>query len=119
MHICVFEDDGVGGLEPLTLTRPAFDLRCGASMLLERQAHYFSAAERTLRITSSLIIVWLRSSLDGHALGEVARLVHVAAAKQGDVIGQELQRDDRDQRLEVVWHLGDVDHFVGTGRHGP
>lgn len=36
MRICVFEDAGVKNLHPLTLTRPAFDLRCGAASLLER-----------------------------------------------------------------------------------
>jgi UDP-N-acetylglucosamine diphosphorylase/glucosamine-1-phosphate N-acetyltransferase len=43
MHICVFEDAGVGRLAPLTLTRPAFDLRCGALTLLERQLRHFGA----------------------------------------------------------------------------
>jgi UDP-N-acetylglucosamine diphosphorylase/glucosamine-1-phosphate N-acetyltransferase len=33
----LFEDDQVARLEPLTLSRPAFDLRCGAGTLLERQ----------------------------------------------------------------------------------
>jgi UDP-N-acetylglucosamine diphosphorylase/glucosamine-1-phosphate N-acetyltransferase len=37
MRNCVFEDAGVSNLQPLTLTRPAFDLRCGAVSLLERQ----------------------------------------------------------------------------------
>ncbi len=36
MRICVFEDAGVKNLHPLTLTRPAFELRCGAVSLLER-----------------------------------------------------------------------------------
>ncbi|MHB1424614.1 MAG: putative sugar nucleotidyl transferase [Gemmataceae bacterium] len=36
MLIRVFEDAGVKNLHPLTLTRPAFDLRCGAVSLLER-----------------------------------------------------------------------------------
>ncbi len=36
MRICVFEDAGAKNLHPLTLTRPAFDLRCGAVSLLER-----------------------------------------------------------------------------------
>lgn len=36
MHIYIFEDAGVKNLNPLTLTRPAFDLRCGAVTLLER-----------------------------------------------------------------------------------
>ncbi|HTU22842.1 MAG TPA: putative sugar nucleotidyl transferase [Gemmataceae bacterium] len=39
MRICVFEDAGVKNLHPLTLTRPAFDLRCGAVTLLERLEH--------------------------------------------------------------------------------
>src|SRR5438067_1129333 len=37
MRVCVFEDAGVTNLEPMTLTRPVFDLRCGARTLLERQ----------------------------------------------------------------------------------
>jgi UDP-N-acetylglucosamine diphosphorylase/glucosamine-1-phosphate N-acetyltransferase len=41
MRICVFEDAGVARLGPLTLTRPAFDLRCGARTLLERQLRLF------------------------------------------------------------------------------
>lgn len=45
MRICLYEDAGCSGLEPLTLTRPAFDLRCGALTLGERQAHFFDASE--------------------------------------------------------------------------
>jgi UDP-N-acetylglucosamine diphosphorylase/glucosamine-1-phosphate N-acetyltransferase len=37
MRVCVFEDVGVALLTPLALTRPVFDLRCGALSLLERQ----------------------------------------------------------------------------------
>ncbi len=37
MRRYLFEDAGVNNLQPLTLTRPAFDLRCGAVTLLERQ----------------------------------------------------------------------------------
>lgn len=43
MRICVFEDGGIAGLDPLILTRPAFALRCGASTLLDRQKQYFDA----------------------------------------------------------------------------
>jgi UDP-N-acetylglucosamine diphosphorylase/glucosamine-1-phosphate N-acetyltransferase len=43
MRICVFEDSAVGRLQPLTDTRPAFDLRLGARTLLERQLHAFGA----------------------------------------------------------------------------
>ncbi|HEY7327139.1 MAG TPA: putative sugar nucleotidyl transferase [Gemmataceae bacterium] len=43
MRICVFEDNAVGRLQPLTDTRPAFDLRLGARTLLQRQLHAFGA----------------------------------------------------------------------------
>ena len=36
MRVILFEDAGVNNLQPLTLTRPAFDLRCGAVSLRER-----------------------------------------------------------------------------------
>jgi UDP-N-acetylglucosamine diphosphorylase/glucosamine-1-phosphate N-acetyltransferase len=43
MRICIYEDQYVRGLEPLTLTRPAVDLLCGLSTLGEKQARYFAA----------------------------------------------------------------------------
>jgi len=43
MRICVYEDRHVSGLEPLTLTRPACDLLCGLTTLLEKQVRFFSA----------------------------------------------------------------------------
>jgi UDP-N-acetylglucosamine diphosphorylase / glucose-1-phosphate thymidylyltransferase / UDP-N-acetylgalactosamine diphosphorylase / glucosamine-1-phosphate N-acetyltransferase / galactosamine-1-phosphate N-acetyltransferase len=45
MRLCVFEDSAVGLLEPLTLTRPAWALWCGASTLLERHVRTFAATE--------------------------------------------------------------------------
>jgi UDP-N-acetylglucosamine diphosphorylase/glucosamine-1-phosphate N-acetyltransferase len=45
MRICVFEDQGVSALEPLSWTRPAFDLRCGALTLLERQRLHFPTGD--------------------------------------------------------------------------
>ena len=45
MRICIFEDRNVRNLEPLALTRPAFDLRCGALTLLQRQRCHFGAGE--------------------------------------------------------------------------
>ena len=41
MPVIVYEDAAVADLEPLSLTRPAFDLRCGARTLLERQLRAF------------------------------------------------------------------------------
>ena len=43
MRICVYEDRHVRGLEPLTLTRPAADLLCGLTILLEKHVRYFNA----------------------------------------------------------------------------
>jgi UDP-N-acetylglucosamine diphosphorylase/glucosamine-1-phosphate N-acetyltransferase len=37
MHICLFEDNGVLDLEPLTLTRPVFELLCGLDSLAAKQ----------------------------------------------------------------------------------
>src|SRR4051812_50212201 len=41
-------------------------------------------------------------SLDGHALGEVARFVHVAAEVEGSVVGEELEGDGGENGAEVV-----------------
>ncbi len=40
--------------------------------------------------------------LDGDGLGQVARLVDVVAARQRDLGGQDLQRDDRDERRRAA-----------------
>jgi UDP-N-acetylglucosamine diphosphorylase/glucosamine-1-phosphate N-acetyltransferase len=45
MRSCVFEDYRVDHLDPLTLTRPAFDLWCGASTLLARQQRWLGPGE--------------------------------------------------------------------------
>jgi UDP-N-acetylglucosamine diphosphorylase/glucosamine-1-phosphate N-acetyltransferase len=44
MRLCYFEDRGVSTLEPLTLTRPAFDLLCGQTSLAAKQRRHFAAA---------------------------------------------------------------------------
>ncbi len=41
MNLCLFEDAGVASLEPLALTRPAFELWCGSRPLSQRQVRYF------------------------------------------------------------------------------
>src|SRR5438105_6904529 len=55
MRICVVEDAGVAGLYPLSLTRPAFDLRCGTGTLLERQRRYFAGGEFSARVRPGLV----------------------------------------------------------------
>ena len=54
MKICVFEDTGVGNLSPLSLTRPAFDLRCGTGTLLERHKGYFAGAALAVQVRPGL-----------------------------------------------------------------
>ena len=46
MRLCHYEDRAVADLEPLTLTRPVFDLLCGATSLADKQARCFQASER-------------------------------------------------------------------------
>jgi UDP-N-acetylglucosamine diphosphorylase/glucosamine-1-phosphate N-acetyltransferase len=54
MRICVFEDAGVAHLYPLTRTRPAFDLLCGASSLMERLQRFFAVNEVRLLVRPAL-----------------------------------------------------------------
>ena len=54
MRIGIFEDAGVELLEPITFTRPAFDLRCGTGSILERQQRLLAAQQ---------VGVWVRPEL--------------------------------------------------------
>src|SRR5262249_42181747 len=45
MRVCLFEDRGVADLEPLTLTRPAFELLCGQTSLGSKQCRHFGPGE--------------------------------------------------------------------------
>jgi UDP-N-acetylglucosamine diphosphorylase / glucose-1-phosphate thymidylyltransferase / UDP-N-acetylgalactosamine diphosphorylase / glucosamine-1-phosphate N-acetyltransferase / galactosamine-1-phosphate N-acetyltransferase len=42
MRVCLFEDQHVELLEPLTLTRPAFDLLCGQTTLAAKQVRHLA-----------------------------------------------------------------------------
>jgi UDP-N-acetylglucosamine diphosphorylase / glucose-1-phosphate thymidylyltransferase / UDP-N-acetylgalactosamine diphosphorylase / glucosamine-1-phosphate N-acetyltransferase / galactosamine-1-phosphate N-acetyltransferase len=44
-RVCCFEDRRAGDLEPLTLTRPAFDLLCGLTPLAAKQLRHFAAVD--------------------------------------------------------------------------
>jgi UDP-N-acetylglucosamine diphosphorylase/glucosamine-1-phosphate N-acetyltransferase len=43
MRVCLFEDQKAADLEPLSLTRPVFELLCGWSTLGSKQRRYFGA----------------------------------------------------------------------------
>ena len=46
MRVCFYEDRHVADLEPLTHTRPVFDLLCGQTSLADKQARHFQASGR-------------------------------------------------------------------------
>src|SRR5439155_17648156 len=54
MRLCLFEDRGARDLEPLTQTRPAFDLLCGPSTLAEQLIANFPGAEVGLIVRPEL-----------------------------------------------------------------
>jgi UDP-N-acetylglucosamine diphosphorylase/glucosamine-1-phosphate N-acetyltransferase len=71
MRICVFEDQAVERLDPLTLTRPAFDLLGGFTSLLVRQQRYFGAMETAALIRPELAD-WCREAHPDLAVNERA-----------------------------------------------
>ena len=52
---------------------------------------------------------------DRDALGQVARLVHVVPAQQGEVVGQQLQGHRVDHGLQAVGHLRHQDQVAARG----
>ncbi|HEY7327743.1 MAG TPA: putative sugar nucleotidyl transferase [Gemmataceae bacterium] len=50
MRACLFEDRGVLNLEPLSLTRPAFELWCGLTSLAAKQSRYFPPGPRGMLV---------------------------------------------------------------------
>jgi UDP-N-acetylglucosamine diphosphorylase/glucosamine-1-phosphate N-acetyltransferase len=54
MRVCLFEDPAVANLEPLTATRPAFELLCGQTSLAGRQCRHFAPCELGLLVRPHL-----------------------------------------------------------------
>jgi UDP-N-acetylglucosamine diphosphorylase/glucosamine-1-phosphate N-acetyltransferase len=54
MRVCLFEDRGAVDLEPLSLTRPVFDLLCGPAPLADQQVRAFPGAEVGLVVRPEL-----------------------------------------------------------------
>ena len=50
MRVCIFEDQGTFDLEPLSLTRPVFELLCGLTSLAAKQSRYFPPSPRGLLV---------------------------------------------------------------------
>lgn len=93
----LFEDDAVGGLQPLTWTRPAFELRSGALNLRERIQWLFPDARIDYRVRDPLRdltqqtlggtapddgpVVWVNARLGG-SLSALADLLDLADGEQ-------------------------------------
>src|SRR5206468_3313381 len=60
-----------------------------------------------------------RRLLHRHRLGEVARLVDVAAEAHGDVVAEELERNDGDERRQELGARRHLDHVLRLGRDVP
>src|SRR3712207_438261 len=54
-----------------------------------------------------------------HALGEVARLVHITAAVLGDAVGEELERHAADEGAQHLRHYRDREHDAARTARGP
>lgn len=95
MRVCIFEDNPES-LEPLTLTRPVFDLLCGMSSLCQKQFRHFGATSCGMIVRPSLIALtqmqhpsaavndhdWLEAAdtilVNGRWLPPAGRALHIA-----------------------------------------
>ncbi|MFM7148488.1 MAG: putative sugar nucleotidyl transferase [Gemmataceae bacterium] len=50
MRVCLYEDASVADLEPICLTRPAFDLLLGCGLLAEKQLRHFRATRSSMLV---------------------------------------------------------------------
>jgi UDP-N-acetylglucosamine diphosphorylase/glucosamine-1-phosphate N-acetyltransferase len=50
MRVCIFEDNGALDLEPLSLTRPVFELLCGLTSLASKQSRFFPPGPRGILV---------------------------------------------------------------------
>lgn len=78
MRLCIFEDAGAISLGPLSLTRPVFDLLCGARTQLPRLQHFFRAGESGVLVRPVLAPL-CRQNHPGVAVNDPAWLNHSAA----------------------------------------
>jgi UDP-N-acetylglucosamine diphosphorylase/glucosamine-1-phosphate N-acetyltransferase len=58
MRVCLFEDSGVATFEPLSLTRPVFDLVCGLTSLASKQSRFFPVGPRGALIRAEVAEVY-------------------------------------------------------------
>src|SRR5262249_8811968 len=73
MRVCLFEDRSALDLEPLSLTRPVFDLLCGQAALADKQFRHFGPSERGALVRPYLADV-CRLQSPGFAVTDLAWL---------------------------------------------
>jgi UDP-N-acetylglucosamine diphosphorylase/glucosamine-1-phosphate N-acetyltransferase len=74
MRVCLFEDRHVEQLEPLTLTRPAYELSCGISRLATKQWRYFAPCSSTGVLVRPILEEVQRQQRPGVAVNDLAWL---------------------------------------------
>ena len=115
MTLCLFEDDGVAHLAPLTLTRAVFDLRVGARTLAESARAAFPASAFAVRTRSSVAAVTAQEH--PHALADPppggvlfvngrwrVRVGDVARAVKAAVSAREARAFVQGDALLALWH---------------
>jgi UDP-N-acetylglucosamine diphosphorylase/glucosamine-1-phosphate N-acetyltransferase len=58
MRVCLFEDSGVSDLEPLSLTRPVFELLCGQTSLAAKHCRAFAPCDLGVLIRPPLVSLY-------------------------------------------------------------
>src|ERR1022692_1879685 len=53
-------------------------------------------------------------SLDGHACGEIARFVDIATKLDREMVGEELERNDGEDRTDTIGDIRNLDDVVGN-----
>ena len=75
-----------------------------AGKKLHRMAKFYRATERLNRL------------FDGDGFREIARLIDVATAAHGDVVGEHLERNDFQNRRDQIGRGGNFDDVIGASR---
>src|SRR5262245_36463480 len=73
MRVCLFENGSAFDLEPLSLTRPVFDLLCGQTSLADKQFRHFGPSQRGALVRPYLADV-CRLQTPGVAVNDLAWL---------------------------------------------
>ncbi|MDZ7262062.1 MAG: GlmU family protein [candidate division KSB1 bacterium] len=103
MEICIFEDNEYAKLNPLVLTRPVYELRCGMTTLREKIARQFPDRQLSLHCRDYLADAVREDHPD-------AKVNEIASAQclfiNGRVLADEGFANKMDPHWEGVYHKG-------------